>query len=399
LADIHVTRELLQAVARGDATPGVLIERGLEHLTGLCPACREEHLAWKREREAKEDREGAERDFRILLRCSHPTRLAKIKRADTQFRGPLLASLLLEESKKHMVEDPQKAYELTETAETVLCRTREGPGVADLSARTAAYMANMYRLSGNPREARKQFEYGRDIIRSRGVTDPLIQAEVDSCEAVLDMEQRQFKRAEELLTRAIALYALGGAHEQTVHPLVTLGLMYYHQGNYAKAIKCTQAAVDAIPPERDRRLYLSARYNLSLYFCEAGCHHEAAEMLLDDHDLYVQFRDPHTQLRLLWLEGKIAAGFERLEEAEKAFLATRNGFILQDGGYDAAIVSIDLALLYAKQGRTAELRKLAREMHKIFAAEDVHREAIAALLLFEDAAKRDVIALLRHYLF
>jgi tetratricopeptide (TPR) repeat protein len=177
----------------------------------------------------------------------------------------LLASLLLEESKKHMVGDPQKAYELVETAETVLRCTREVPGVADLSVRAAAYRANLYRLSGSPREARKQFEYGRDIMRSHGVTDPLICAEVDSCEAVLDMEQRQLRRAEELLTSAIALYVLSGAHEQTVHPLVTLGLMHYHQGDYSKAIECTQAAIYAIPPERDRRLYLSARYNLSLY--------------------------------------------------------------------------------------------------------------------------------------
>jgi hypothetical protein len=132
--------------------------------------------------------------------------------------------------------------------------------------------------------------------------------------------------------------------------------------------------------------------------CEAGYHHTAAETLLADHDLYIQFRDPYTQLRLLWLEGKIAAGFERIEEAERAFLVTRNGFILQGGGYDTATVSLDLALLYAKQGRTAELRELAGEMRKIFAAEDVHREAIAALLLFEDAAKREIVTLLLQYL-
>lgn len=348
--------------------------------------------------EAKEGRKEAERNFRILLRCSQPDRLMKIRRARTRFRGTWLASLLLEESKKHMAGDPQKAYELAETAGAVLRVTRQGPGMADLSARAAAYRGNVYRLSGNPHEARKQFESGRDILRSQGVTDPLICAEMDSCEAVLEMEQRQLGRAEELLFRAIALYALGGAHEQIGHPLVTLGLLYYHRGDYAKAIECTQAAIDAIPPERDRRLYLSARYNLSLYFCEAGYHHAAAETLLADHDLYAQFSDPYTRLRLLWLEGKIAAGFERMEEAEKAFLATRNGFILQGGGYDAAIVSMDLALLYEKQGRTSEIRQLAREMKKIFAAEDVHREAIAALLLFEDAAKKDVLAVLLQYL-
>jgi tetratricopeptide (TPR) repeat protein len=413
LADIHLTRELLRAVARGDMPPRVLVEFGLQHLTSLCPACREEYLAWKREQsatvdydstfrvlpllverhqaEVKDKGEGVERDLRTLLRYAHSTRLAKIRRANTRFRGTLLASLLLEESKKQMAGDPQRADELAETAEVVLSRTRESPGVADLSARAAAYRANVYRLRGNPREARKHFDFARYIIRNRGVTDPLVYAEVDSCEAVLDMEQSRFGRAEELLTRAIALYSLGGAREQAAHPLVTLGLMYYHQGDSAKAVEFTQAAVDAISPERDRRLYLSARYNLSLYLCEAGYYHAAAETLLTDRDLYAQFQDPYTQLRLVWLEGKIAAGFEKFEEAEKAFLATRNGFIQQGGGYDAAMVSMDLALLYAKQGRTADLQALAGEMHKIFEAEDVHREAVAALLLFEDAAKKETL--------
>jgi tetratricopeptide (TPR) repeat protein len=339
LADIHLTRELLRAVARGDMPPRVLVEFGLQHLTSLCPACREEYLAWKREQsatvdydstfrvlpllverhqaEVKDKGEGVERDLRTLLRYAHSTRLAKIRRANTRFRGTLLASLLLEESKKQMAGDPQRADELAETAEVVLSRTRESPGVADLSARAAAYRANVYRLRGNPREARKHFDFARYIIRNRGVTDPLVYAEVDSCEAVLDMEQSRFGRAEELLTRAIALYSLGGAREQAAHPLVTLGLMYYHQGDSAKAVEFTQAAVDAISPERDRRLYLSARYNLSLYLCEAGYYHAAAETLLTDRDLYAQFQDPYTQLRLVWLEGKIAAGFEKFEELRK----------------------------------------------------------------------------------
>ncbi|HEX4963297.1 MAG TPA: hypothetical protein VF173_20875 [Thermoanaerobaculia bacterium] len=36
-----------------------------------------------------------------------------------------------------------------------------------------------------------------------------------------------------------------------------------------------------------------------------------------------------------------------------------------------------------------ELRQLADEMHQIFAAGDVHREGVAALLLFEDAVREE----------
>ncbi len=37
-------------------------------------------------------------------------------------------------------------------------------------------------------------------------------------------------------------------------------------------------------------------------------------------------------------------------------------------GYDAALVSLDLALLYLRQNRTAAVKELAEEMREIFAA-------------------------------
>jgi len=55
-------------------------------------------------------------------------------------------------------------------------------------------------------------------------------------------------------------------------------------------------------------------------------------------------------------------------------------------GYDAALVSLHLALLYTKEGRAAAVAELAREMIPIFEAQDIHREALAALTVFRQAA-------------
>jgi hypothetical protein len=67
------------------------------------------------------------------------------------------------------------------------------------------------------------------------------------------------------------------------------------------------------------------------------------------------------------------------------------GFLDQGIGYDAALVALDLALLYLRQGRTAEVKRLARQMIPIFQAQDVHREALAALVLFQKAARREEV--------
>jgi hypothetical protein len=79
---------------------------------------------------------------------------------------------------------------------------------------------------------------------------------------------------------------------------------------------------------------------------------------------------------------------------ERLFLETRDGFVRQGTGYDAAMVSLDLTEMYLKEGRTADVQRLAGEMVAIFAAQDVHpgvTEAMATLLLFQDAARREEV--------
>ena len=113
-------------------------------------------------------------------------------------------------------------------------------------------------------------------------------------------------------------------------------------------------------------------------------------MLALDEGLYREFPEAWTQLRLSWLQGKIAAGLGRSEEAERIFLEVRDGFLAQGIGYDAAMVSIeDLALLYVREGRVADVKRLAEEIFPIFQAQDVHREAVAALMLFQEAARQE----------
>jgi hypothetical protein len=67
------------------------------------------------------------------------------------------------------------------------------------------------------------------------------------------------------------------------------------------------------------------------------------------------------------------------------------------------MVSLDLAALYAREGRSAEIRRLSAEMLPIFQSRDLHQEAIAALIAFQRAVKMervnaDLLTDLRSYL-
>lgn len=54
-----------------------------------------------------------------------------------------------------------------------------------------------------------------------------------------------------------------------------------------------------------------------------------------------------------------------------------------------ALASLDLAFVYLEQGRSAELKGLAEELALIFEANDIHREALAALMLFQESVRQE----------
>ncbi len=59
--------------------------------------------------------------------------------------------------------------------------------------------------------------------------------------------------------------------------------------------------------------------------------------------------------------------------------------------YDTALVSLELATIFAREGRTDAVKALARHMAPIFQAQGVHREALAALALFRQAAESEEV--------
>ena len=93
--------------------------------------------------------------------------------------------------------------------------------------------------------------------------------------------------------------------------------------------------------------------------------------------------------RVVWLEANLAAAFGRIAEAEAAFEQVRKKFSTDTLAFDYALVSLDLALLHLKKGNTGRVKTLAREMLWVFKSQRIHREALAALKIFCDAAVQE----------
>lgn len=418
MTDMHVPLELVKAIARGERNPGDLAPVIIAHLRTLCPTCalaldeldREraeagEPLlldygeAYERAMEAARlaaeeldrEKELAKPRLAALLACPPEDRLAVIERGDRDFQGPVLASLLLEESLSYLPGGAEDAYAMAQLAKAVLCKSELTPISVELYARTLGHLGNARRAVGALHEAADLFDHARFLLRLEGGGERRVRAEVDNFQGSLRRAQRRLGEAEELLQRAITAYRLESMSTEEALTLLKLSMVFREQDQVERAVAVTWEALKLIDPKKQPRLYLMARHNLADRLTELNRAAEAREIVTESFDLYQRFPDPWTQLRRLWLEAKIARGLGELEDSEQAFLAVRDGFMGQGVGFDAALASLDLAVLFLDQGRTTEVRRLAEEMVPIFEAQDVHREALAALALFQEAARRERI--------
>jgi hypothetical protein len=73
--------------------------------------------------------------------------------------------------------------------------------------------------------------------------------------------------------------------------------------------------------------------------------------------------------------GRVAAGRKRPAEALPALERVRRYFTEKKIAYDAALATLEVAVLQLEAGRSREVRTLAKQMIWIFNAQRVHQES------------------------
>jgi tetratricopeptide (TPR) repeat protein len=148
-------------------------------------------------------------------------------------------------------------------------------------------------------------------------------------------------------------------------------------------------AAPLIDSAKEFRLAFGVRFSLLGDLCHLEKFQEAESRLPEVQALAEQLGEELDLTRVDWLTAKIAAGLGRLAEAREAFEEVQGVFIRRELTFDYALVSLELSVLLLGQGRTAEVKMLAEQMLEIFRTQKVEREALAALRLFCDAARRE----------
>ena len=204
-------------------------------------------------------------------------------------------------------------------------------------------------------------------------------------EAALRRDQRQFPQALQKIDEALEL----DEGELRAKILITKRGIYSALGDTVASTAALLEAARLLDAEREPRLAFGVEFNLLDDLCDLGRAEEAAPRLARVRSLAERLGGELDLSRCVWLEGKCAAGLGQREKARSLLEQVRRSFHRDELSYDYALVSLDLSLVLLEQGQTAAVRAIADEMFWIFRRQLVHREALAALQIFCQAARRE----------
>jgi tetratricopeptide (TPR) repeat protein len=300
--------------------------------------------------------------------------------------------LLLRQSREAVFEDPMKAVDLADLAVRVsghLGEVYDPNWVLDLRALAQAYLGNARRVVGELRSAEDAFRRAESHLSQSTSGNTRIQAEILDLKSSLRRDQRRLAEALALTDQTLSLYRENQDSHGIGKVILMKAKLLRETDDLEEAISLLEASRVEIDPESEPRLFAYARYNLLGCLTLAGRHEEAERLLPEVQGLFRDSAQPLDRVRLRWAEGSIALGQGRTGDAETFFREVQQAFLEKGMGYDAALVSLDLAVLYAQAGRTAEIQQLAGEVMPAFESREVHREAMAALLMFQQACEEE----------
>lgn len=296
------------------------------------------------------------------------------------------------ESLKAAADDVGRALELTELALAIAERV---PGNADWRARlqgfAAAFEANARRVAGDLSSAEAALARALPLWRRGAEGDPerlLAEWEVPAVEASLRREQRRFDASLEASERALSV----APTEEVASLLVRKALTYETMGDCEDAIATLRQAARSVNVRHEPRLGYCVDFNLAVNLWHLGRASDANELLPQVRKAAERLGNDLDLLRVRWLEARVAAGLGDIEQAVIDLERVRRAFEERRLAFDSALVALDLALLYRKQRRWAEIRELADQVLSTFRSQGIYREALAAVTLLVEAAEEERVS-------
>jgi tetratricopeptide (TPR) repeat protein len=305
-------------------------------------------------------------------------------------RGLAGYKALLERSWSLRFDDPQQMVQLCELASVVaagLSASRYGgERVRDCQCRAAIELANAYRVISRPAEAQTALNEALEFFRM-GTQDRLMAARLFVIQAQVSGDRRNFETALAAFDSAIKVYRDFGEPYQVGDTLIKKGMYCGYACRLDEALELLNEGLALIDPTTHPELALLAVHNLANLMVDSSRYREARTLLWRNLPLYQRYGGRVLRLRLRLLEGRIHAGIDEPERAERDFEEARRGFAELGHPYMASNILLDLAALHLRQGRDGDARREALEAADIFLSLNIGREAAVAMMLLKSTVK------------
>ena len=341
------------------------------------------------------ERTAAPRLLAELLRRPETERGAAV-RAGRRFRSVALCDLLLDESSDAGCYASSEAIALAElgilVADHLDTRYYGSAVVHDMRSRAWAYLGNARRLASDFAGAEQALRFA-EALAEEGSADPLEEARLLDLRALLLSDQGWFEEAAEMLDTVVEIYEDVKDLHRKGRALIGRGVYLGCSGQPRQAVELIPQGLALLDGELEPRLALAARRELAWFLNECGrCEHAQRQL---DSLLHGPGAggDVPTELRMEWLATRIAHRSGRWQEAEHQLGGLLQRCVAAGLGWDAALVMLDLVALHLELGRRGEIRRLADELFPSVLALDVHPQAAAALVSFQQAAAADRVTL------
>ncbi|HEX5720858.1 MAG TPA: helix-turn-helix transcriptional regulator [Thermoanaerobaculia bacterium] len=299
----------------------------------------------------------------------------------------LLAVRICRESESAAADKPADALELADLA---LFVARHVPGTGSWRVRLEGYCLAF--LASAQRALNDVPLAGATFSRAlRSWHEGEDEAGLLSKARLLDLGA-SVRREQGLTTQALDLHAEALAvakPEEVGHLLLNKACTLQDAGQHDQALHTLEEATQAIDGARQPRLYFGIRFNQAANLLRLGRAKEAASIVEEVRMLAEMLGNDLDLVKAVWLQANLDGGLGKRREALDGLEQVRCDFDERQLPYDYALASLDVALLYREEGRYGEIQALAQEILKIFQAQKVEREAVAAVILFQEAVEQE----------
>jgi hypothetical protein len=161
----------------------------------------------------------------------------------------------------------------------------------------------------------------------------------------------------------------------------------WYGGDPRQGVQIFREALALLDAERDPQLVAICQQGLVGTLADCGQFREAGQLLLESGLRRTFAAEPVALLKVRWVEAKILGGLGKLSQAERALIEVRNEFLRLQNNSEAALVGLDLAVVWQRQEKVGELQQLSRSLLATFRSLGIQQEADQALRFLRETSR------------